>query len=423
MKKFVVLLLALSMVLSLCACGQEPAAPADTEAPAASSEPAVEATPVPSEQPEDSEAPAVSEEPESTGDDTTAQTGHINYSGIYEHFADMWDFVFEAGSYFYELPCSLQIFYDDGWMEADPSFNENVRSGDSVYLDLIRDGKKLTIAVYNHTGSEQYYMDCPVGGVFVNLNEEGYHEVSFLGVPVSEYTSGSVAELFGKPKLVDQGSSAYPTCYTYYVSPTEIKCYYFYFDGATGKLNRVTASNYDEDYVDDYGAEMAPTFANMNDNLFDCMVQLDGDIFQLPITKQNFEDNGWTAVQGADVIVQPGELAEGALHMSKNHIVVFDVINFTDAPLPATECSAVNVRDNVLFGDTMPELTLACNIHIGTTQAELEAALPAFEVEEEEDSIRYTVSDPELGIYLLARVDKASGLVDVLDFEVLKPRF
>lgn len=413
MKKFVVLMLALSMVLSLCACGSEPAAPTDVQ------EPAVEATPAPSVEENDASAEqAVTEEPDAFEEDTTAQTGHVSYSGIFEHSADLWDFVFEANGFFYELPCELQIFLSDGWTVSDSPMEQNVPAGENMLVQLSRDGRQLVLAVHNFDAEVKDYRDCMA--VIAKLTvEEAFHEISFLGRKVSELTLENMESILGKNYYVRTNEEEGLTNCVYLEEGSSENGYHFFFDSEKGTFIEGMIVN----IVSDYEEELAPTFANMNDDLFNAMVELGGDIFQLPISMQNFMDNDWTVISG-DTVVQPGETAPRALHMAKDGFVyAFDVKNFTDAPLPASECSVVCVYDSAIFGDTMPELVLANNIRIGMTQADLEAALPACEKEVKGNFTQYKVSEPELGIFLLLSVDHASGLVDDINFRAEKPRF
>jgi len=412
MKKFVVILIALFMVLSLSACGK-PVEESPSDLPDDSQNEIISPSSEPAE-----EDPAPAATPNISKDDTTAETGRINHSGIYEHSGDLWDFVFEADGSFYELPCDLQIFLSDGWTVSDSPMEQNVPAGENMLVQLSKDGRQLVLAVRNFDAEVKDYRDCTA--VIAKLTvEEAFHEISFLGRKVSELTLENMESILGKNYYVRTNEEEGLTNCVYLEEGSSENGYHFFFDSEKGTFIEGMIVN----IVSDYEEELAPTFANMNDDLFDGMVQLDGDIFMMPISMQNFTDNGWMVING-DTVVQPGEMAERALHMTKDrYVVAFDVKNLTDAPLPAAECSVVCVYDSEIFGDTMPELTLAGNIRIGMAQADLEAALPAFEKEVKGNFTQYKVSDPELQIFLMLSVDHATGLVDDINFRVLKPLF
>lgn len=209
---------------------------------------------------------------------------------------------FDLNGITYQLPASVSDFTDNGWTLDDEDYNDyDLDAGeiiDDIYMMMGEE--EIWLRVKNMTGDSANISDCTVCSFSV---DEYDISVDFSVCGTIDFNSSydDIVNALGEPGC--------KTTYGYW-----IECYYFageashaekslYFSFWDGELEKIEICNYNAedcyvsastetpDYVTDY---TAPT--DMGDSVASGIVDIDGDLYQIPAPVSEFVDNGWKIV-------------------------------------------------------------------------------------------------------------------------------
>lgn len=217
---------------------------------------------------------------------------------------DTFDFSFDLNGVTYQLPASVSDFTDNGWTLYDEDYYDedyyDYDSGEIDYIYMWKGEEKITLQVKNMTGDSVNILDCTVCSFSVDEDDISV-DFSVCGTIDFNSSYDDIVNALGEPgyKNIDEDW---------------IKCYYFAgeashaekslcFSFCDGELEKIKICNYNAedfyvsastetpDYVTDY---VAPTA--MGDSVASGIVDIDGDLYQLPAPVSEFVDNGWKIV-------------------------------------------------------------------------------------------------------------------------------
>ncbi len=330
---------------------------------------------------------------------------------------DLFDFTFKLEGVVYQLPCRYDEFTKNGWTISSSGYNsETLLAGNSHgSFQMSRDGCRITITSYNMSGNAKAIKDCKVGGIECS----GYENVSFSiakGITVSA-SAEEVKDAFGVPANISSGSG-YETL-TYYVSNNSYNNTVRFWCDNDESSSSILLKNFIEgdddktvtntkrpEYLDSY---IQPT--SRGEHLVSSVIELEGDLYQLPAPVSSFIDNGWKIIQ------KSGDVASGnssSIRIEKDgQKLDLYVINYAEYQTNVENCAVyeVYIRDS-----KEPALSLGSEnapVHIGTTKAELDSLITGeFSCYEYTDSYSYSYYEYKgRNFDLYINVDKETELV------------
>ena len=191
MKKLIALLLAVLMLVSLCACGN------DTDSGETTGTPTNGATNPPAT---DGTTPAET----NPGETETTPT----QSGL-ELSDDFADCMVMIEGIVYQLPCNAQVFIDNGWIpEAEWVLDDDyeVSGGESIGCDMFKDdgSKEIGLKVYNPGKDGRSFGECIVYKVYNEVDTDVEFVLSGGFELTAAVTAQNVFDIFGEDYSYNQ---------------------------------------------------------------------------------------------------------------------------------------------------------------------------------------------------------------------------
>lgn len=328
---------------------------------------------------------------------------------------DLFDFTFTLEGVIYQLPFAFSQLTENGWTIASDNYNSstNIPGMDKEYLSMVKDGKRIYVDVYNDTGNFITIGQSKVGGIEVNCSTNTAFSIAKGILPSS--SSEEIIAAFGAPnernieaqyETLTYGQDSYTSGVSFRSYAPESDMYEystiemnnFIFQGVTETNPALPA------YLAEYTAPTA-----IGDDLYSGIVQIDGDMYQLPAPVSAFLDNGWVFSRQPAHVVAGGDesvtLSRGGKELSLR------LGNFAEYQTTPENCavSKIYIDD---YDDIPVELPMG--IHMGMTLKELENVLPdTAERTDSTYSIGFDFYEYETNDYSLSiSVDAQSGILD-----------
>lgn len=389
MKKLLLIVISIIMVLSFCACSAQ-------DVPAKETEPTPEAT-----------MPQLSIN--GKNEDDVVMTGTDDISGFSDN---LFDFIFKVDGVFYQLPCSQQKFIDNGW-EIIYEKEKVMEPGEDCLALFKKNGKYLTLALYNDTSENRELAECIVGGINADCNNEeddNYQEVYIAGnVLGNDLDYDTIKEHYGEAvyeSVNEETDIVY--CLHYMEDSPDDRFYNFWFDDKTGEYWYLWAGNYP-------AVDADITLTSMNDDLYEGIVEFCGDTYQMPIPVQSFLDNGWVIEQIPTAKFESGEYQYASLVLERDGVSVeLPLRNLNDSACDPMDCYVTEMC-NYDFWKGNIQLIIPCGVQVGMTESDLLAAIPDLTFDGETTYTRY---DFDNDVLLYITVDADTRLVNVVQYEV-----
>lgn len=326
----------------------------------------------------DSSAESGGEGEETSEEDTTAATAATLSSELFEY-------TLEIDGVVYQFPCETSEFTDNGWVVYNSNYeNMYVAGRDEDYINLENEttGHWITLRLYNPSGNAVEWRDCEVSGISCYFNSESRQPEILLpgGLDLSTVTKDDLVEAYGDP--TDYYESTYYSNYTYEEDPSDYSYDHyveFYIESeesqesgdASGiimencsKSEEATVTNED---VPEYLAEYtAPT--ELGDDDLSGIVEIDGDLYQMPCPVTEFLNNGWElASEDVGKAVFSGGTKSVTL-VRENEELSVSVYN---AALYQTIVENCVLWDIYLYPEDVESVQLPCGITLDMTEDEV----------------------------------------------------
>lgn len=208
---------------------------------------------------------------------------------------------FDLNGVTYQLPASVSDFTDNGWtLDDEDCYDYDLGSGEFENIYMLMGKEEIWLQVKNMTGDSATALDCTVC-CFSVYEYDISVDFSVCGAIDFNSSYDDIVNALGEPgyKNIDEDC---------------IKCYYFAgeashaekslcFSFYDGEFEEIEICNYNAedfyvptsieppDYVTDYTAPTA-----MGDSVASGIVDIDGDLYQLPAPVGEFVNNGWKIV-------------------------------------------------------------------------------------------------------------------------------
>lgn len=289
---------------------------------------------------------------ESSSASTQAPDSDISENNVNENVEivisdDLYDFTFELEGVVYTLPCEYDDFTGNGWTISGTGYSGDLKIAGNSYdcFRMSNDGRNITVYSYNMSGDAKPVKDCKIGGIEC----ESYNGVNFViakGITLQSSVK-DIKNAFGVPGYSNSGSD-YETI-TYYAQKDSYHNSVKFYCNADGKCSCINMKNFIETEDDKTTTSTdRPTYlyeykvpTAMGKDLKSAVVEIEGDLYQIPAPVSEFIDNGWEITQ------QSGDVAAGgrdSICVQKNGKKLdLYIVNYSEYQTTVENCAVYKV--------------------------------------------------------------------------------
>lgn len=283
---------------------------------------------------------------------TTEATEPAVTSGATE-LSDNWkDFTFSLGGAVYQLPTHYQNFVANGWKldgtRSDAAEDDLVPGYTRVYIYLTNGAVYFSAEIVNMSGNARAVKDCDIGAISIQANDN--LDLKLSGGIGCLSTVEEIQKAYGTPS--NMNTSEDYSSLTYELDTYVSMRFYTYNTNTT--YNEITLRNLvatDRDvtvakeerpaYLDSY---VAPT--ELGDDIKATRFMLDGVVYQLPCPLDAFTDNGWTIKSDSIGTLGAWNDESGVTLVKGDYKIHLTMINLSDFETYTKNCavSAVSME-------------------------------------------------------------------------------
>ena len=290
---------------------------------------------------------------------------------------NLYDFVFTLDGMKYQLPFAFADLTDNGWTitSNDASSESEINANSYEYLTMAKDGHKVTVYIINPSGNTKTVKECKIGGVEVEAYYLGDSSLFSMAKGINlESTQEDITAAFGSAnstnsyddytKLSYQKADYVDADFSVYTEETKyntIRLRNFVSDDSDATETSTKVPDYLSEYV-------APT--ELGSDLLSGNIQIDGELYRLPAPVSEFLDHDWRITQKPDGIgagnTEYITVQKGDTKLSLN------VINLASYQTTPENCAVygISVSDYDKVSVKLPG-----EITIGTEKSVVEAAV------------------------------------------------
>ena len=185
--------------------------------------------------------------------------GKINKDEVLK--SDLFDYKFELDGVVYQLPMPVKKMLDNGWsirkeneevIGADyvsTSDQTMLRSGDQYGVNLLKDGKAITVSVINNSNENKKISDSVVVGIFVK-KASGFDFKITKGISL-DYTPEEVKAAYGNPHSIDDGEYSEVTTIEYINPNNSLSAVVFYYHKVLNDETGILLINFNDSNAED----------------------------------------------------------------------------------------------------------------------------------------------------------------------------
>ena len=328
---------------------------------------------------------------------------------------NLYDFVFTLDGTKYQLPFAFTDLTDNGWTitSNDASSESEISANSYEYLNMAKDGHKITVYIINPSGNVKTVKECRVGGVEVETYYLGDNGLFSMAKGINlESTQEDITAAFGSASSTNSYDDHTRLSYQKgdYVD-VDFNVY-----NEDTKYNSIRLRNYVSDDSDatetstkvpDYLSEyVAP--AELGSDLLSGNIQIDGELYRLPAPVSEFLDHDWRITQKPDGI---GAGNTESITVQKGDTkLTLNVINLASYQTTPENCAVYGVY---ISDYDKIQVLLPGEITIGTEKSVVEAAVTEdFSYDKGSNSYTYSYYAPSGKDYSVTiRVDIATEKV------------
>ncbi len=317
---------------------------------------------------------------ETPADIVTEETAPVIKNTSYVMTEKPFDFQVKIGQSVYQLPMMVGEVLSSGWSFGDKTVcEEPVDAGATVETYLVSSkGSVIFVTVANFSKEEVEIKDCCLIGLTVDGECLSGENATFVKGLTLGSLRKAVEDVFGECDDVVQENKGTTLTYT----KSEKKYASFVFDNKTKKLESVTYFNntvpeeYEAPVAKEEETEKTDEYVKpdaLGNDITSGAIQIEGDLYKLPILVSEFLDNGWEITFKEDrAILFGNETLFGTLKKGDVEIEGVEVYNFDSADCRIKNCYVVSMEASV---DTDYTVVLPKNIKPGMSEADYLAAI------------------------------------------------
>lgn len=389
MKKFIVILLTISMIILLGACSKVETSKNDNETEEdTSTQETTEA------KDNDSETKESASTQEDSKKETEQVRGEIPDFGTLSD--DIYSFQVEINGDLYQFPMKYSDFISYGWEFK----GDDTESLDSYYKfkdTFENNGLECRADVINFDINARPISECYVASITIDRYETDKVDNFSLrlpkGIEYDKATLEDVQEAYGIPSDTYDGDST--TALTYKLEIyREIQ---IRFSKETNAIDSVEIRNLvvPDDFVESEASTDVPDIVGkykapdkLGEGFDTYTVEFGGDLYQVPAPVSNFIDNGWKVNKDDSEEIVSGRGSGFVSLMKDNQRLRVLCSNYSEGATAIENCFVTTIKSG--DSDNNTKITIPKNLTIGSSEADLEKALTEVEHEKDDSSDSYT---------------------------------
>lgn len=346
---------------------------------------------------------------ETPADIVVEETKPVIKNTTYTMTEEPFDFQVKIGQSVYQLPMMMSEVLSSGWSFGDTTVTEEpVAAGAKVETYLVSsNGAIVFVTITNFSKEAADIKDCCLISLTVDADCLSGEKATL----VKNLTMGSlrkaVEDVFGECDDAVQENKGTTLTYT----KSDKKYAAFVFDNKTLKLKSVTyfnnavpeayeeAEKQEEEEADKKDEYVKPDA--LGNDITSGTMQIEGDLYKLPILVSELIDNGWEITFKEDrAILYGNEHLFGTLKKGDIEISGVDVYNFDKTDCLIKNCYVISMEASA---DTDYTVVLPKNIKVGMSEADYLAAI---------NGLEYDFDSTHFNEYVFKK-DKFSVTIDV----------
>ena len=329
---------------------------------------------------DESNSDKIPDNTEATTVPTTEATEPAATAGVTE-ISDNWkDFTFSMGGAVYQLPAHYQNFVANGWKldgtRSDITEDDMVAGYSRVYIYLTNGAVYFDAEIINLSGHARAVKDCDIGAITIQANDNLDLKLS-SGIGCLS-TVEDIQKAYGTPS--DMNTSTDYSSLKYEVDTYISMRFYIYNSKTT--YNEITLRNFVASERDVTVAKeerpayldtyVAPT--ELGSDINSTRFMLDGVVYQLPCPLDAFTDNGWTIKSDSIGTLGAWNDEYGVTIVKGDYRVYLTMINLSDYETYTKNCavSAVSFEGNYFKGAPKDIVQLPGGTNLWSTVEEVQ---------------------------------------------------
>jgi hypothetical protein len=325
---------------------------------------------------------------------------------------ELFDFTVDLGGTIVKIPCDYSTLEEAGWTISTTGVtNKSKLSGcSSGAFSMIKDGKKITVTVYNESGHAMPVSACKVG----ELEWDGdFKEVKLAkGINVAS-TVDDILAAYGTPsnrndqsdyvslKYYSSKDATYGVSFMIYTDPEEAKYSYVSVRNDISTGVKTETSNDRPEYLSKYTAPTA-----LEADPFSEIISVDGDLYRLPAPLSEFLNNGWTIKQHSGAV--PAGKGSSVILKKDDSTLTVNVMNYSELQVNAENCAVYGVDAD----DSDKVQVQVSSLSFESTKAQVSGASDKFEYYEGASTESFSYYESKNRVYSLRiYVNKSTGKV------------
>ncbi|MBR5773717.1 MAG: hypothetical protein IKY44_02580, partial [Clostridia bacterium] len=307
-------------------------------------------------------------------------------------------------------------FTDAGWTISSSGYTpDKIMGGDSSdSIRMSKDGKSITVYIYNKSGNALALRDCPIGGISDIEVGSGVSVELAKGITASSSVD-DIISAFGTPSSRNDYSDYTSLTYQQNDSNENKIQFYCYKSTISKKYSSVSVKNFvvtegDKTTTDPIAPPYLDTYNTpsvLGSDITSATISVGGDLYNLAAPVSEFVRNGWTIIE-QPYFVAAGKTGEVTVSRNGTKLTLY-ITNFGYYQTTALNCAvhavAVQTDDNIA-------MKLPGGIGIGSTKSAVQAAVTDdFRYYDGSSTEMWTYSDTKSDITIEITVDKSTSKV------------
>lgn len=308
---------------------------------------------------------------------------------------DLYSFQIEINGEVYQFPMTYSQFTSYGWeyKEDDNTTMDSLYYSSTEQFTL--NGMQCYAHIINLDVNSLPIKDCVIGGISLEdydlKKANTSDDISIVmpgGITFGVSSADDVRAAYGTPSHENQLDNGAETISYKLDYNQEIK---FSISAETKVISKISIENYKEpegftageintEVPEIVGKYQTP--ASMSNDFADWIVEFDSKLYQLPAPVSDFEADGWVIQEDRTEMTINGRGSGWVTMMKDNQILRVIAQNYSENSTAVNNCFICDVISDQI--DSKISLTVAGGITIGTTEADLKAAIAGMETKEEE---------------------------------------
>ena len=348
---------------------------------------------------------------------------HYPSAGQAERLSDLSDdpadYTFKLDGVVYQLPFAFTELTDNGWTISTSGVSDKMLVGGIryEYFDMTKNGASLTVYVINASGNARPVGECQVGGIEVRQKQILDAERFCVAKGITPFSAlDEIKAAYGDAD--DSGEYSNYVSLTYGDLVNNIYTKFLVYSD-TVQYNQIKVQNFPTEPEPTDTVTEAPAYlssyqapAALGEDAFSGIVEIDGDLYQIPAPVSAFLDNGWVITRKSGTIPAFGDdLVSLEREGSKLEV---KIKNLAEVQTVAENCIVIKAE---MDADNAVTCTLPQEVAIGLRKSFLDDKELGFDSSEYSKYYYYYKTEKQTGVTISLHVTKEDDQINSIVIE------